>query len=98
MRLNIPPTLGSVLDEYLDKFPHKKKLRQGMVLSVFEKVVGSRMAEQVEEIYFKDDDLILMVSHASWRHEIHANRFGIAKKLNQEIKGDVVKNIIVKGR
>ncbi|HAW79489.1 MAG TPA: DUF721 domain-containing protein, partial [Balneola sp.] len=31
-----------------------------------------------------------------WRHEIHANRFNIAKRLNAKVKAQVVGDIIVR--
>lgn len=96
MRLDVPKSIAAVLDEYLENFPQKRKLRQGMVLAVFEKVVGKRLAAEVEDLHFEQNKLVMNVKHASWRHEIHANRFSIAKKLNQEIKGKVVEEIIVR--
>src|SRR5690554_941529 len=96
MRLDTPKSIATVLDDYLDNFPQKRKLRQGMVLAVFEKIVGKRMAEEVDDLHFEHNKLVMKVNNASWRHEIHANRFTIAKKLNTEIKGKVVEEIIVR--
>lgn len=96
MRFDTPKSLSSVLEEFLEKFPQKRKLKQGMILSAFEEVVGNRMASEVEDLHFEGNKLIMKVKHPSWRHEIHANRFSIAKKLNAKVKGDVIGDIQVR--
>lgn len=96
MRFDTPKSLSSVLEEFLEKFPQKRKLKQGMILSAFEEVVGKRMALEVEDLHFEGNKLVMKVKHPSWRHEIHANRFSIAKKLNAKVKGDVIGDILVR--
>ncbi len=96
MRFDPPKSIKESLKNYLDKFPHKKKLRQGMVLSAFKDVVGNRIASQVSDLHFESDKLVVKVSNQVWRHEIHANRFSIAKKLNAKVKSQVVGEIIVR--
>ncbi len=96
MRFDKPKPLGSVLQDFLDRFPQKKKLKQGMVLSSWQSVVGDRIASQTRDIHFEGDKLVIRVSNQVWRHEIHANRFNIAKRLNAKVKGQVVGDIIVR--
>ncbi|SMO78912.1 DUF721 domain-containing protein [Gracilimonas mengyeensis] len=96
MRFDTPQSLSSVLQDFLDKFPQKRKLRQGMVLSAFEEVVGKRIAQEAEDLHFEGNKLVMKVKNPSWRHEIHANRFSIAKRLNSKVKSDVVGDIVVR--
>lgn len=96
MRFDPPKSLSSVLEDFLEKFPQKRKLKQGMILSAFEEVVGTRMASEVEDLHFEGDKLAMKVKHPAWRQEIHGNRFSIAKKLNSKVKGDVISDIIVR--
>jgi len=67
-----------------------------MVLSVWKDVVGNRISSQVSDIHFENGKLIVTVSNQVWRHEIHANRFSIAKRLNTRVKAQVVGDIIVR--
>ncbi|MEQ9308095.1 MAG: DUF721 domain-containing protein [Balneolaceae bacterium] len=97
MRFDKPKPIGSALQDFLDKFPQKKKLRQGMILSAWEAVVGERISSQTEDLHFEGDKLVCRVKNPVWRHEIHANRFSIAKRLNAKVKGQVVGDIIVRG-
>lgn len=96
MRFDTPKPLSDSLKKFLDKYPHKKKLRQGMVLSSWEKVVGERIASQVSDIHFEGNKLVVKVSNQVWRHELHANRFSIAKRLNAKVKAQVVGEIIIR--
>lgn len=96
MRYDKPKSLGSALQDFLDRFPHKKKMRQGMVLAVWKEVVGERIASQAEDLHFEGDKLVCKVRNQVWRHEIHSNRFSIAKRLNTRVKAQVVADIIVR--
>lgn len=96
MRFDDPKKIENVLESFLDKFPQKKKLRQGMVLSSWEEVVGHRIASEVSDIHFEGTKLIMKVRNPSWRHEIHASRYSIAQKLNAKVKTKVVSEIIVR--
>ena len=95
-RMDKPKPLKNALDEFLEQFPNKKRLKQGMVLSVFEEVVGERIAEQCEDLHFEQTKLAMKVKHPTWRNEIHANRFSIAKRLNDKVRSKVVDDIIVR--
>lgn len=68
-----------------------------MILSAWAEVVGERIASQTEDLHFEGNKLVCKVKNQVWRHEIHANRFSIAKKLNTKVKGQVVGDIIVRG-
>jgi predicted nucleic acid-binding Zn ribbon protein len=96
MRFSKPKTLGNALQDFLDKHPQKKKMRQGMVLAVWPEIVGERIATQTQDLHFEGDKLACKVSNQVWRHEIHANRFSIAKRINARVKGQVVADIIVR--
>lgn len=96
MRFDKPKSLGSALQDYLEKFPQKKKLKQGMILAAWPEVVGERIAAQTSDLHFEGDKLVCSVRNQVWRHEIHSNRFGIAKRLNAKVKGQVVADIIVR--
>ena len=97
MNFDTPKPLSEALQAYLDRFPQKKKLKQGMVLAVWEEIVGSRIAGQTEDLHFEGDKLVCKVKNAVWRHEIHASRFNIAKRLNAKVGGQVVGDIIIRG-
>ncbi len=91
-----PHKLSDLLDDYLSNHPEKKALKRGVVLSIWPRIIGERIRQQVREIHFKGDRLIMHVSDPSWRHEIHMQRHQMAAKLNKEVKEQVIREIVVK--
>ena len=55
MRLDKPTSLSEALQQFLDRYPHQKKLRQGMVLAKWGDVVGPKIAEQTHDLYFQGE-------------------------------------------
>lgn len=95
MRLDKPKLLSEALKQFLDRYPHQKKLRQGMVRAQWPKVVGPKIAEQTSDLYFQGNTLVCVVPNAVWRHEIHSNRYHIVQRLNEAIDHKVVHELRV---
>lgn len=96
-RLDKPKLLSGVLQEYLNRHPQKKKLKQGIALAELEHILGKQLYEQCANIYFVSDGvLIIHVPDAVWRQEIHSNRFLITKKINELAKSKIVHELWIK--
>lgn len=95
-RRSKPKPLKDLIGKYLDDIPYRKELKRGMILSLWPRTVGKAINEQVRHIRFEGDKLIINVANPAWRNEIHMNRFSIAKKLNDEVKEKIIKEIIVR--
>ncbi len=80
----------------MDDYPHRKRLKRGMILSLWERTVGERIAEQAENVHFERGNLIVHVKNPAWRQEIHMKRFSIAKKLNDKVDEQIIKEIVVR--
>lgn len=93
---NPPKSLKDVLKNYLDEVPNKKRLKRGMVLSLWEEVVGENIQTHTENIHFERGNLVIHVKNSAWRHEIHMKRFSIAKKLNDKVGSEVINEIVVR--
>ena len=93
---NSPKPLRDLLKKYLDNVPHRKRLKRGMILSLWPEVVGSAIARETENLHFEKGKLVLSVKNPAWRHEIHMNRFSIAKKLNDKVGEKIVREIVVR--
>ncbi len=91
-----PVLFSDALKAYLEKFPHRRQLKRGMILSLWPEVVGSSIALQCRDLYFKGSTLYVHVSSSAWRHELHMQRFAIMKRLNEEVKEEIIREIIVK--
>ena len=93
---NKPKPLSELLKHFLEEYPHKDKLKRGMILSIWAKAVGEAIAEKTEKIYFKNGKLVIHVKDPAWRHEIHMQRYQIRQKLNREVEDEIVEEIVVR--
>lgn len=93
---NKPKPLKDALKDFLDNYPHRKRLKRGMILSLWKETVGERIAEQTENVHFERGNLIVHVENPAWRQEIHMKRFSIAKKLNEKVEEDIIQEIVVR--
>lgn len=95
-RSNDPKLLRDALKDFLDDYPHRKRLKRGMVLSIWKQTVGDRIAEETENIHFEHGNLVVHVKNPAWRQEIHMKRFSIAKKLNDKVGEKIIREIVVR--
>lgn len=95
-RSNKPKLLKEALKDFLDDYPHRKRLKRGMILSIWRQTVGERIAEETENIHFEHGNLIVHVKNPAWRQEIHMKRFSIAKRLNDKVDEKIIKEIVVR--
>ncbi|HYW35591.1 MAG TPA: DUF721 domain-containing protein [Balneolaceae bacterium] len=95
-RSNPPKPLKDLLKNYLDDIPHKKRLKRGMILSLWNETVGDAIARQTTNVHFEHGNLVVHVKSPTWRNEIHMKRFGIAKKLNEQVGSEIIKEIVVR--
>ncbi|MDZ7658896.1 MAG: DUF721 domain-containing protein [Aliifodinibius sp.] len=93
---NSPKSLKEALKDFLDTYPHRKRLKRGMILSLWEQTVGERIAEQTENLHFEHGNLVVHVKNPAWRQEIHMKRYSIAKKLNDQVDEKIIKEIVVR--
>lgn len=88
--------MNELLREFLKRFPQRDQMQRGMVMHLWPSVVGSRINNATRSLKFSGDTLVVTVSSEAWRYELHANRYSIAKKLNNRVKAEVVKKIIIR--
>ena len=91
-----PRPLKDLLDDFIENYPDKTAIKRGMVLALWPELVGESVRGQVRDLKFQGSRLILFVADPSWRHEIHMQRHNIARKLNEAVKGEIVREIIIK--
>lgn len=97
MAFKQPKKFADSLKSFLDKYPHRRQLKRGMILSLWPEIVGSAIAAQCENLRFEGSKLVVNVRNAGWRQELHLQRYTIQKKLNEEVSEEIISEIIVKG-
>lgn len=91
-----PKPMSELLKEFIKKIPQQAELKRGMVLHLWPGVVGDQINAVTKNLRFEGSRLIVTVTNEAWRFELHANRFSIAKKLNDRVQSKVVKEIVVR--
>ncbi len=91
-----PKPMSELLKEFMKKIPQQTELRRGMVMHLWPDVVGDQINSITKNLRFEGNRLIVTVNSEAWRFELHANRFSIAKKLNDRVQSKVVKEIVVR--
>lgn len=95
-RFDTPKPLKDLLSNYIEDYPYKKRLKRGMVLSLWPQKVGDKINEHTKKVEFERDRLIVYVDNEVWRRELHMRRRQLKKTLNKEVKGEVVREIVVR--
>lgn len=95
-RFDTPKPLKDILKDFIEDYPHRKRLKRGMVLSLWPRIVGDKINKNTDEVEFEGDRLVVYVSNEVWRREIHMRRHQLKKKLNDEVKEKIVKEIVVR--
>ncbi len=88
--------MNQLLKEFMKKIPQQTELKRGMVLYQWPEVVGEQINSITKSLKFEGNKLIVTVSTEAWRFELHANRYSIAKRLNEKVESKVVKEIVVR--
>jgi predicted nucleic acid-binding Zn ribbon protein len=92
-----PESLETLLQVFINRFPQKKAMKRGMVLHLFPSIVGERIASECTQLKFNGGTLLVRIPNASWRHEVHMQRFSILTKLNAEVNEEIISEIVVLG-
>lgn len=91
-----PKPMDELLKEFMDNLPDKAEMKRGMALHFWPEVVGEQIEAVTKNLTFKGRKLMVTVENEVWRHEIHVNRYAIARKLNDKVGSDVVNEIVVR--
>ncbi len=88
--------MNELLKEFMKRYPQRTEMKRGMILHLWPSVVGSQIESVTTDIRFEGSKLIVKVENEAWRHELHSNRFSIAKKLNNRVDSKVISDIVVR--
>ncbi len=91
-----PRMIKDLLDEFIRDYPNRVALKRGMILAIWPELIGKAIREQVRDLKFQGNRLVVYVPDPSWRHEIHVQRKKIADQLNDAVKEDIIRDIMIK--
>jgi predicted nucleic acid-binding Zn ribbon protein len=85
--------LGAVLDHSLKRFELSARLDEYGVWPIWNDVVGKTIALNAQPEKIRNGTLFVKVSSPVWMQQLQFMKEPIAEKLNQRLKGQVVKTI-----
>jgi len=86
-------SLGSVLEQSLKRLDLVARLDQYAVWPIWNDVVGAMIARNAQPEKIRNGTLFVKVSSPVWMQQLQFMKEMIAGKLNQRLKGEIVKNI-----
>ena len=86
-------TLGSVLEQSLKRMDLVARLDEYAVWPVWNDVVGAVIARNAQPEKIRNGTLFIKVSSPVWMQQLQFMKEMIAGKLNQRLRGEIVKNI-----
>lgn len=86
-------TLGSVLEQSLQRLDLVARLDEYGVWPIWNEVVGAVIARNAQPEKIRNGTLFVKVSSPVWMQQLQFMKEMIASKLNQRLKGEIVKNI-----
>jgi hypothetical protein len=88
-------TLGEVIERIVDLYRLRGGLTQASIVEQWPKIVGTQVAQRTDEVLLRGPKLIIRVSNAALRHELHFQREQIRQNVNEFLGAERVKEILL---
>ncbi len=85
------------IDEILDKWKLKKKVKERMIKHCWEEIVGENLYSLIKPIIVKNSILFIEVKNPSWAQHLSFLKKDLIKKINFFSKSNIVKDIKFQG-
>jgi predicted nucleic acid-binding Zn ribbon protein len=79
----------------MKKSPLREKLREVDALEAWQKIMGPNIMYRTEKLYMKEGVLHIKVDSSIIKHDIFMMRNHILRNINEHLKEDVVKEIVL---
>ncbi|HCX90801.1 MAG: hypothetical protein COW04_02280 [Deltaproteobacteria bacterium CG12_big_fil_rev_8_21_14_0_65_43_10] len=85
--------IGSVLEDALRELKYNTKLKEHLVLEVWDEVVGEYIAKQTQPESIRDNKLFVRVSTLPWIRQLESLKQMIIERLNRRVGKTVLKEV-----
>ncbi|WP_409965618.1 hypothetical protein PIECOFPK_01735 [Mycovorax composti] len=89
-------SIGEALKEFLNKSRFRSDIQTLEVEALWEKIMGKTIARYTEKIQIVGDKLFIHTSVAPLKNELIYQKEKIIERINEALKGNVIKEVIVK--
>jgi len=96
MKRTEPLNLKTAIGEFLDRHHLAKKYGQTEVIVLWKELLGPTVANRTTQIFFRGQTLYVSLSSSVLRQELSMSKTKIITSLNEEMRKEVVKDIVFK--
>ena len=89
-----PRPLGAVLNELIDRLGYRQPLEEARAVEAWPVLAGPAVAGVTEAVWMRNGQLFVKVKSAAWRHQLHLQRDGWRRRLNQHLGREVVDEVV----
>ena len=89
-------TLGQALNKMIKKLGVEKPIKQGQALYLWDEIVGKNISIHAVPEKIAYGKLYIKVDSPVWRNELIFNKDKILEKLNKQLKGSNIKEIVLR--
>lgn len=89
-------SLGQVIERMLNVYRLKSGVRQVDLMQHWQEIVGNAVAAKTDQIELRGEILIIRMTSAAMKHELHYQRTEIAANVNAFFKEEIVKEVQLK--
>lgn len=88
-------SLGDAITEWIKEKRLDEPIVESKIVSSWNQVMGELIARNTQSIVFKNGKLYITVTHPTLKQELFYARDTIRTNLNQEIKSDAIKEVVI---
>jgi predicted nucleic acid-binding Zn ribbon protein len=92
--MSSPQRLGNVLSDVIDELGLRKKMDKARVVEAWAAVAGPQVNGVTERAWVKGGRLYVKIRSAAWRQELQMQRGHWRERLNEELGGSLVDEIV----
>jgi predicted nucleic acid-binding Zn ribbon protein len=89
-------TLGDAIREFLHSYHLEDKLNETKVIQSWGRIVGPMVEKHTHGLYIRNRILFVKVDSAALRQELSFSRSKLVGALNDEVKSNVIEDIVLK--
>ena len=86
-------TIGSSIDGLLEKYGLKEQLQARKYLSIWEKILGAKIAQYSKPLTINKKKLIVEVNDSNWLYHLTMLKDKIIKEFNMEARSVIITEI-----
>jgi hypothetical protein len=95
MRHSNEQSLKEVIQDLLNAYRIRGKLKEVKLINSWEKVMGKTIANRTTEIFVRDRILYVRILSSPLKQELHYNRTKVIKMMNDEAGEEVIVSLVI---